>query len=309
MKRLVVTALACALATSACGDDGPSRADLLGDYADDVARPAYDAFAGSADALAATVGTLCDDPSPERIAEALAEVDALRVDWLSVRGMSTGPVMERRSDALIDWPVRAADIENFVESSEPDAITAEVVAKNVGADTRGLTALRFVLGSDDAPDRLADAAWCDYTAAVATVVADEAGVVAEAWVDLAEQFGDDDAADGWVEMIVNDDINVVHKLTEEPRDLGDAPPDVAADRAAQLEGVADVWTALGPMLGDELAERLSVEIESARAAYAGDDIERGRELSREIEATLATEVAARLDVTIGFSDADGDSAG
>ena len=35
----------------------------------------------------------------------------------------------------------------------------------------------------------------------------------------------------------------------------------------------------------------------------------GRELSREVEATLATEVAAHLDVTIGFSDADGDSAG
>ncbi|MDF2732491.1 MAG: hypothetical protein K0S92_1124, partial [Desertimonas sp.] len=32
-------------------------------------------------------------------------------------------------------------------------------------------------------------------------------------------------------------------------------------------------------------------------------------LAADVEATLATEVAARLDVTIGFSDADGDSAG
>ncbi len=51
------------------------------------------------------------------------------------------------------------------------------------------------------------------------------------------------------------------------------------------------------------------EIDDARAAYADGDVERGRELSQAVEATLATEVAARLDVTIGFSDADGDSAG
>jgi predicted lipoprotein len=63
------------------------------------------------------------------------------------------------------------------------------------------------------------------------------------------------------------------------------------------------------MLGDDLAERLLGEIEAARVAYADGDVDLGRELSREVEATLATEVAAHLDVTIGFSDADGDSAG
>lgn len=309
MRRLVVGALVCAVAVSACGDDGPSRADVLGSYADDVAKPAYDAFAAAAGDLAARVAAACDDPTTEQVDGALDDVDALRLAWMRTRAMSSGPAMDRRSDALIDWPIRAADVETFVASAEPGSITPEVVAKNVGADTRGLTALRFVFSADDAPDRLADAAWCDYSAAVAAVVADEATVVADAWVDLADRFGDDDAADGWLEMVVNDDINVVHKLTEEPRDLGDAPPDVAADRAAQLEGVAEVWTALGPMLDDDLGERLSAEIEAARAAFAADDIESGRELAREVEATLATEVAAHLDVTIGFSDADGDSAG
>jgi predicted lipoprotein len=309
VRRLVALALAGVAVMTSCGDDGPSRADVLGDYAVDVARPAYDAFATSAGDLAAAVAAACDEPSPESTTATLADVDSLRLDWMRLRAMSTGPVMDRRSDALVDWPIRAADIESFVESAEPDAITSEIVAKNVGADTRGLTALRFVLASDEAGERLADAAWCDYAEAVAAVVADEATVVAEAWVELGDQFGDDDAADGWLEMVVNDDINVVHKLTEEPRDLGDAPPDVAADRAAQLGGLADVWSALGELLDDDLAERLSAEIEAARAAYADGDLDQGRELSREVEATLATEVAAHLDVTIGFSDADGDSAG
>jgi predicted lipoprotein len=309
VTRLVVVALACAVVASACADDGPSRADVLGDYAVEVARPGYADFAGAAGELAAAVAAACDDASSENVAGLIDDVDALRLDWMRLRAMSTGPVMERRSDALVDWPIRAADIETFVESAESGSITPEVVAKNVGADTRGLTALRFVVASDDSPTLLTDRAWCDYAESVAVVVADEATVVAETWVDLTEQFGDDAAADDWVEMVVNDDINVVHKLTEEPRDLGDAPPDAAADRAAQMTGLADVWRSFGPMLPDDLAERLTSEIEAARTAYADGDIDRGRELAREVEATLATEVAAHLDVTIGFSDADGDSAG
>lgn len=309
MRRLVVFAVWLAVASSACDDDGPSRGDVLGEYADGVAGPAYEAFADASAALLDNVSATCEDPSSERIADALADVDALRIEWMHLRAMSSGPVMERRSDALVDWPIRASDIESFVESAAPGSITPEVVAKNVGADTRGLTALRFVLASGDAPALLTDTLWCDYVESVTAIVADEATVVADAWVEFAAELGDDDAADDWIEMIVNDDINVVHKLTEEPRDLGDAPPDVPADRSAQLAGLADVWSALGELLDDDLAERLSAEIAAARAAYVDGDLEQGRELSREVEATLATEVAAHLDVTIGFSDADGDSAG
>ncbi len=68
-------------------------------------------------------------------------------------------------------------------------------------------------------------------------------------------------------------------------------------------------TSWSPLLGDELAERLDDELEAAEEAFASGELDRGRELAAEVEATLATEVAARLDVTIGFSDADGDSAG
>ena len=66
---------------------------------------------------------------------------------------------------------------------------------------------------------------------------------------------------------------------------------------------------LEPLLGDDLAERLDDEIDAADEAFESGDLDEGRELAAEVEATLATEVAARLDVTIGFSDADGDSAG
>ena len=136
----------------------------------------------------------------------------------------------------------------------------------------------------------------------------------ESWDDgdaFVEVLADDGEADAWLEMLVNDGIFLVHKLTEEPRDEGDLPPlDVAADRAVQLDGVGEVYDALEPLLGDDLAERLDDEIEAAESTPSKlATSTRGRELAAEVEATLATEVAARLDVTIGFSDADGDSAG
>lgn len=309
MRRLAVIALLCAVAASACGDNGPSRADLLGDYGTDVAATRYDEFARGADDLLGATMAMCETPSEDAVQSVRIMVGSLREEWLRLRAMATGPVMERRSEAVIDWPVRASDIEAFVEGAEPNSITSDVVAKNIGADSRGLSSMRYVLTADDSMQHVRDPKWCDYLVAVSEAAFEEANVVADTWAVLADQFSDDEAADSWLEMIVNDDINVVHKITEEPRDLGDAPPDVAADRAAVLEGVMEVWTALGPMLGDDLAERLLAQIEAARDAYSTDDIELGRELSREVEATLATEVAAHLDVTIGFSDADGDSAG
>lgn len=67
--------------------------------------------------------------------------------------------------------------------------------------------------------------------------------------------------------------------------------------------------ALGPLLGDGLAGRLLSEIETTASAYEAGGLGEGRTLAKEVERTLAADVAGRLAVTIGFSDADGDSAG
>ena len=247
----------------------------------------------------------------------MASIEATRQQWLSTQATWTGPVMERRSPAVVDWPIRVADIEALIERSAPGEITADVIGNNVGADTRGLTAMRWVLEHDDVAELLGDERWCDYLRGNAEVITAEADLIVADWTEswdggdaFAEVLADDAEADAWLEMLVNDSIFLVHKLTEEPRDEGDLPPlDVAADRAAQLDGVGEVYDVLEPLLGDDLSERLDDEIEAAEEAFAAGDLDAGRELAADVEATLATEVAARLDVTIGFSDADGDSAG
>jgi len=314
-RKLTAMVVGLGFAVTACNDDGPSRTDVLGQYATDVALPRYELLSSTADDLVGSVDEACAAPSDETIAAALSAVEETRASWLATTVMATGPIMERRSEAVIDWPVRVADIEKLVSGAEPDSITADVIANNVGADTRGLLALRWLLSSDDIIERLADPLWCDYAGSTAAVVSDESHLLLDDWTvsfDGGDPFVDilaDDTSNTWLGMIVNDSINVVHQLTETPDDSDDVTGDVAADRAAQLAGFGDVVSAIGPLLGDDLAGRLEGEVEAARAAFADGDVDGGRALAAEVEATLATEVASRLGVTIGFSDADGDSAG
>jgi predicted lipoprotein len=259
----------------------------------------------------------CEDPNEDSVAAAASIVDGTRRGWLATQATWTGPVMERRSPAVVDWPVRIADIEALIERSAPGEITPDVIGNNVGADTRGLTAMRWVLEHDEAPALLDDERWCDFLRSSAAVIRDEAGFIVADWTEswdggdaFADVVADETQADEWLGMLVNDSIFLAHELTEEPRDEGDvAPADVTADRAAQLGGIVDVYEALDPLLGEELSGRLGDELDAAEEAFAAGHLDRARELAAEVEATLATEVAARLDVTIGFSDADGDSAG
>lgn len=316
-------ALAMLAVAAGCGDDPPSRADVLGELADDVAVPGFESFAESASELAEQVDEMCESTDAEAIDETLASIEATRREWLTTQATWTGPVMERRSPAVVDWPIRVVDIEALIERSAPGEIAADVIGNNVGADTRGLTAMRWVLAHDDVTELLrddvaelpGDQRWCDYLRANAAVITSEADLIVGDWTDdggdaFDDVIADETEADSWLEMLVNDSIFLVHRLTEEPRDEGDLPPvDVTTDRGAQLEGIDEVYDALDGLLGDELAERLDEEIEAAEEAFAAGDLDEGRARAADVEATLATEVAARLDVTIGFSDADGDSAG
>jgi predicted lipoprotein len=300
-----------------CGGGGPSRAEVMGEYGREAAIPRFEDHAASTGAVADTIATVCAAPTESVVADAIGVIDSARERWLATEAHWTGPVMERRSPAVTDWPVNGAEIEELVDGAVPGEIDADVISRRVGADNRGLSALRWVLTRDDAVALLGDERWCDYLTASAEVIRMEGDLVVGDWTEsweegpaFVELVAEGDVAERWLGMLVNDNTFLAHRLSEAPDDEGDAPPiDVAADRLAQLAGLREVAVELGPLLGDELEARLLAEIDTAAAAYEAGDVEEGRALATEVERTLATDVAGRLGVTIGFSDADGDSAG
>jgi predicted lipoprotein len=98
---------------------------------------------------------------------------------------------------------------------------------------------------------------------------------------------------------------------------------LARSRSMRLVLVgADGRSGLAPMLGDALATRLVAEFDALDAALAQVGAPLRAAVSEQPEAvgavydalaalrvTVATEVVSRLGVTVGFNDADGDSAG
>ncbi len=220
MSRVAAAAvtLLLGLVVAGCGDDPPSRADVLGDVATEVAVPGFQALSDAASDLSERVDAACASTDVGPVDEALASIESTRRQWLSTQAIWTGPVMERRSPAVVDWPVRIADIEAFIDRSRPGEITADVIGNNVGADTRGLTAMRWVLEHDDVADLLGDERWCDYLRGNADVIATEAELIVADWTeswDGGDAFGevvaDDAEADSWLEMLVNDSIFLVHR--------------------------------------------------------------------------------------------------
>jgi predicted lipoprotein len=313
----VKRAVALALLLVACGgDDGPSRADAMAAVAD-FAVPRFESFASAASEATGAVEAACAEPTEETVAAAREQVDTARQRWLETRAVWTGPVMDRRSAGLVDWSPDPEGVTALVEGDEAAELTPETIAGSVGADVRGLGSLYGVLARDDAVELLADPRWCAYATSVATTVHDEATAIERAWTAgadgepaFAEVITDDDVAQDWLAMFVDDDIQLVRLLGRPlPEDAAEASPDPFRDRALQLGGVGDVFAALAGLIDDDVDATVAEQLAAAGEALRAGDLDVAHQRLEEVDRTLSTDVAGQLDVTIGFSDADGDGSG
>ena len=308
--------LAVGLLAACGGNDGPSRADAMTAVAA-AAVPRFEALAAATHDVTASVETACDDPTEANVAAALETVDVARQRWMETRAMWTGPVMDRRSAGLIDWTVDAEGVADLVASTDAAEMTPELIAGSVGADVRGLRALHGVLAADDAVERLADPDWCAYVTSVAATIDDEATAIESSWTEgvdgepsFAEVIADGDEAQDWLAMFVDDNIQLVRLLGRPLGDEGDVPSaDPFRDRDLQLGGVGEVFVALGPLIDDEVDAILVQQLDDASATLRTGDLDVAHERLEEVDKTLSTDVAGQLDVTVGFSDADGDGSG
>ena len=284
--------------------------------ADEVIIPAYDEFLTASSSLAEAVSDLCaslasdtassDTANSDAAAEgALNSVydalEASRASWSFSEAMWVGPVMERRSRAVIDWEIDAEQIDARIADTS-FALTADNLATRVGADERGLSAVEYVVGSPSAPEaaiaKLANPRYCEYLTAATQVVVAEAELLVSDWTTSFEDgppyrtvLSDPDGSG--VDDIVNSSFNLLRKTSDmelRPATNGDldavkeGPLGLgAADIADHLAGMRAVLIGSGanqgstqedgPMglselLGDDITDRLAARLDAADAAVS-----------------------------------------
>lgn len=343
--RLLSSLLAVIVLAAACGSDTPERGDVLTGLADEVAIPSYERLATDARTLEVSIQALCADPDDATLAQAVEAVADARTAWLQTEALWVGPVMGRRSWAEVDWPIAPDEIEELI-ADETLELDFDRLGNRIGSDQRGLRAIEYVVGAPDALGALVSSRRCDYLTGISAVIRQETDLLPGDWIDSWEEGGPyrdvlGDEATGGLGDLVNDSLFLLEAMTDAELGkgmglMGD-PPDLdalvdgplglgVADLRDRTLGLAGVYGARGdaaglsPLLSDDLASRLQDQFRTALDALdaldgslsdAIDDDREGvieaRDALKAVQVTITTEVVASLGVTLGFSDADGDS--
>ena len=338
LGRAVLVAAAVACVAAACGGpEPPSRPEVLTALADEFIVPGYEEAASALGTLDSATRQLCSAPDEARLAEARVALADARRAWKGIEAAWVGPVMDRRSWALIDWPANGEEIHELIEDLSVPTIDAAYIKDYVGADQRGLGAAELLLGGDAAG--LAGRP-CDYLRSAVVIADDEVGAVAALWTGGGAVEGL--LADG-IDPLVNDALFLTRKMsdmelgvalgtrggTPDPEAVVEGPRGLGvADGLARLAGIRGVFLGsdgaggLAPLMSDELVERLDADIAAAEAAWAAipaplrgaavaqpDLVDAARAATKQVQITISTEVVSQLGVVVGFSDTDGDSAG
>ena len=186
MRNLLISLGLCGLVTlaAACGtgEPVPDEDAVLASVTDLVIVPGYEAMAQETQDLRTALASLCDYPSEAAMGEAQQAWRDARTPWMRSAATWFGPIMDRRSLGLMDWPlVEPARIEAMLGSSP--ATTEDDVRNRLASTQRGLGAIEYVLFASDAVSVLSgpSSTRCDYLTALGEVVELEAAAIAEAW--------------------------------------------------------------------------------------------------------------------------------
>lgn len=145
----IVATLLGLLAGAACAAEPPAtRSEALVGLTDTVIVPRFQEVAAGMNGLKDALHTLCARPSPATLGDARVAWREARAPWMRSQAMWFGPIMERRSRALVDWsPVDPERIEQTLARRE--AIAAADAREFLGATQRGLGAIEYIIFGDD----------------------------------------------------------------------------------------------------------------------------------------------------------------
>lgn len=288
--------------------------------------PAAKAFEQSGAALAAHLANACSAADGLQAARTLWRTAML--DWERLAAVAVGPLIERRAARALDfWPTRPALIEAAVRA-QPSALNE---LERIGAPAKGLPALEWLLWQ-----RQPDSAQCNYAALLARECAVEASALRAGFDSLAQREWDDESAlpvlHDWIGQAVGGLEQLRWKKIGKPARAGrkaDWPRATSGQtRAAwamQWEGLTRLL--LGTPAGAEqgslngllrgrghlgISAQLERAVAGAGAAVAAADPARPATLAAtqqalaRSKAVVEDQAAGALQITVGFSDADGD---
>jgi predicted lipoprotein len=311
------------------------RAEVVAALVQDVILPANASAATEAAAASTAIGELCESPDSTRLEVARSAVATAWGAWRATDSFDVGPAMQRRSSSVVSYKVDVAKVDATLAGSPPT--DPETVRNRTSSSLRGYGAAWHLLTAD-AGAFSAVPARCAYLSAVMSVIADETATVDDGWTtgldgaapysDTATGVGDDalsptDMIDSLVNMQLSQLESTSKLLTAEselaPGADSDLPVGEMFQFAAQVRGIGDSYTELDALLKPELSKAISDEVDALARILADDATEpsetpptadRAKAVAtavEELRVTIATEVVSALDVTVSFSENDGDS--
>ncbi len=186
--------LACFIATLAvvfvgCGSDAADEQEVVISLTESVIVPGYEAAAAASTELRSTIEALCAQPSEDALGNAQQEWRDSRATWKRTEATWFGPVMDRRSVGLMDWPEIEPDRIEAMLANSP-ATSEDAVRDGLASTQRGFGAVEYLLFQTDALDLLSgpSSGRCEYLVALGRVIESEANAVSKAWAQGGEGF-------------------------------------------------------------------------------------------------------------------------
>lgn len=191
MRAFLLTTSMALLATLiiGCGSDTPDESAVVASLTDSIVVPGYVATADASSELRQALESLCIQPSDDTLTNAQQAWRDARAPWKRTEATWFGPVMDRRSVGLVDWPEIEPDRIEAMLADNP--VASEADARDRLASTqRGFGAVEYLLFDPDALDLLSDrsSGRCDFLVALGQVIASEADAILTAWTQETDGF-------------------------------------------------------------------------------------------------------------------------
>ena len=185
--KLVAIPAVLLLAAAACVGGAPADKEVLIALTDEVVAPAYRQLAEDSAELDSKATALCSAPSQAALEDTRRAWQSARASWLHTGAMSFGPVMDRRSESLLDWSPTDTEAIDEALANAGFSTNADQVRNTYSASRRGFGAMEYLLFRNGALEAISGApSACGYLVALTQTHTEETAAILSDWTEGGE---------------------------------------------------------------------------------------------------------------------------